>query len=96
MSGFNTLVSTLEAGYRVRAVVRKSTQVDDIKHKLPGQVEANVEFAIVENMTAENAFGHLMEGVSFVLHIASPMNKPVSTEDRLWGIPLTQFVVQHL
>jgi hypothetical protein len=87
--GFNTLVSTLEAGYRVREVVRKLPQVGDIKHKLPGKLEANVEFAVVENIAAENAFGHLIEGVSFVLHIAPPLNKPVSTEDRLWGITLT-------
>ena len=75
--GFNTLVSTLDAGYRVRAILRKASQTNDITATLPNLLAANVEFAIVEDMAVENAFYHLMDGVSFILHVASPMNKPV-------------------
>lgn len=75
--GFKTLVTTLDAGYKVRAVVRKSSQIEAIKRTLGAQLHNNVDFAVVADMAAEHAFDHLVEGVVFILHIASPMNKPV-------------------
>jgi len=94
--GFNTLVWTLDAGYRVRAIVRKDPQIKDIKAALPSQLEANVDFAVVEDMAVEKAFDHLVDGVSFILHIASPMNKPVGIEAQLRTVNLTKNVVRQL
>ena len=56
--GFKTLVTTLDAGHKVRAVVRKSSQIEAIKRTMGTQLHNNVEFAVVVDMVAEHAFDH--------------------------------------
>ncbi|KAL2071870.1 hypothetical protein VTL71DRAFT_13105 [Oculimacula yallundae] len=75
--GYRTLRTTLEAGYVVRGVVRSQSKVQAIKDALgDSALVAKVDFAVVSDMAAPNAFDHLMDGVSFVIHVASPMDKP--------------------
>ncbi|TVY81307.1 putative uncharacterized oxidoreductase [Lachnellula suecica] len=70
--GYATLVLTLESGYRVRGVVRKSSQIDTIKHTLPEKLHPLLEFAVVADVSSENALEKAMEGVNYIMHIASP------------------------
>jgi NAD dependent epimerase/dehydratase family len=77
--GFKILVLTLEAGYRVRGVVRKQDQISDIKNALPNQeLSEFAEFAVLTDLTAPQSFDSVIDGVSYVIHVASPMVRLVS------------------
>lgn len=75
--GFRALVLALEAGYRVVATVRREEQAKKIysKHSiLPYQDQ--LSFAVVKDITAPGAFKEAMQGVTYVIHIASPIASP--------------------
>lgn len=72
--GFRTLIAALEAGYRVRAVVRKFEHVNKIKsHKATQPHLTDIEFAVVPDLSAKDAFASIFDSVKYVLHIASPL-----------------------
>ena len=77
--GYRVLVTTLEAGYKVRAAVRKQDQVKAIKAAPSMQAHlADVEFLIIEDILAEGAYDEALKGVTYVLYVASPSAFPVS------------------
>lgn len=76
--GYATAVSALESGYRVRGVVRKETQIDEIKRTLPRQFLDNIEFVIVPDLRADGAFNDAMKDVDHMIHMASPVGMAVS------------------
>lgn len=64
----------LAQGYKVRAVVRKEAQVESLRsHSQIARHVDNVEFVVVPDMAKMGAFDGVMEGVSVVLHLASPL-----------------------
>ncbi|XDG09715.1 hypothetical protein ABKA04_009330 [Annulohypoxylon sp. FPYF3050] len=71
--GYATAVSALESGYRVRGVVRKEAQIDEIKRTLPRQLLDKIEFVIVPDLRADGAFNDAMKGVNHMIHMASPV-----------------------
>ncbi|KAE9386744.1 putative 3-beta hydroxysteroid dehydrogenase/isomerase [Gymnopus androsaceus JB14] len=71
--GFRVLAEALQNGYRARAVVRKEAQIEEIKEKTSIKPYASqVEFALVTDLGADNAFDAHVDGVSYIIHIASP------------------------
>ncbi len=63
----------LEAGYRVRGIVRKHSGIEVLKTTLADEkLTANVEFIVV--LTAPNVFNGLMDKVTYVIHVASPLS----------------------
>jgi hypothetical protein len=65
---------TLEAGPRVRGVVRKQNQISGFKNALPNQeLSEFAEFVVLTDLTAPHAFDSVMDGVSYVIHVAFPM-----------------------
>ncbi|KAH8809426.1 cinnamyl-alcohol dehydrogenase [Xylogone sp. PMI_703] len=75
--GFRTLVEALATGYRVRATVRKSSQVESIRTAKPIQPYLkNLELVIVPDILAPGAFDESLKGAVYVLHIASPLAIP--------------------
>lgn len=64
--GFRTLIEALEPGSRVRGIVRKASQIDELKRAIA-----------VKDLTAQNAFDDLAKNVTYICHIASPMPFPV-------------------
>lgn len=74
--GFKTLVEALQAGYNVRAAVRsesKKSQIlsaPSIKTLNPGP---KLSFVIVPDLTAEGAYDEAVKGVTYILHLASPI-----------------------
>ncbi|KAM7184445.1 hypothetical protein V8F20_012229 [Naviculisporaceae sp. PSN 640] len=74
--GSRTLLHVLRAGYRVRAAVRsdaKMAQVlarPEIQELNPG---SRLEFTLVPDITAPGAYDHAVEGVTHMIHIASPL-----------------------
>jgi uncharacterized protein YbjT (DUF2867 family) len=77
--GYRVLATALEAGYMVRAAVRKTAQIDAIKAAPSMQPHLkNVESLIIEDILAEGAYDEALKGVAYVLHVASPSAFPVS------------------
>ena len=80
--GYRALVIALEAGYQVRAAVRSQAKAEtiitapSIKAFAPG---SKLEFVIVPDILADNAYDDAVKGVEAILHIASPL--AISTED---------------
>jgi len=73
--GYHTLVLALKAGYRARAVLRKESQIEELKQSLSDEkLIAKVAFVIVKDLAAENALDGVFNDVTYVFHIASPMN----------------------
>lgn len=68
--GSATAVAALKAGYRLRVCLRKqSEQLETLLSEYSDQVE----FVIVPDLTDETAFDDKLNGVDYVLHLASPL-----------------------
>nr|OQO18298.1 hypothetical protein B0A51_13498 [Rachicladosporium sp. CCFEE 5018] len=72
--GFRVLVLALKAGYQVRASVRTEAQIKKLSNtasvkRYPGKVD----FVLVKDITVPNAYREALEGVSDVIHVASPI-----------------------
>ncbi|TAQ89682.1 hypothetical protein B7494_g1988 [Chlorociboria aeruginascens] len=76
--GIKTLHTALKAGYSVRAAVRSQKKAEDIaatptvKALAPG---SRLTFVIVPDILADNAYDEAVKGVTFILHLASPVIK---------------------
>jgi hypothetical protein len=58
--------------------VRRPDQVENIKQNARIQPFASaLEFVVVPDITADHAFDTVMDGVSYIEHVASPLPKPV-------------------
>jgi len=74
--GFHTLVHALSAGYTVRAAVRSQAKANavlshpQIQFLNPGP---RLSFVIVPDLTAPFAYDEAVQGVSYIIHIASPL-----------------------
>jgi len=80
--GFRVLVEALEAGYRVRAPVRRPEQIATIKAAPSIQSHLdNLEIVIVPDILAEGAYDEALVGVTGVIHCASPLAKQTSGSD---------------
>jgi hypothetical protein len=73
------LVEALEAGYRIRAPVRRSEQINAIKATKSVQPYLdNLELVIVPYILVDDAYDVVLAGVTSVIHVASPLAAPVS------------------
>ncbi|KAF2396929.1 NAD(P)-binding protein [Trichodelitschia bisporula] len=74
--GFRVLIHALTAGHTIRAAVRSQSKANMIlSHPLiqnlnPG---SRLSFTIVPDLTQPNAYDDAAEGVSHIIHIASPL-----------------------
>jgi uncharacterized protein YbjT (DUF2867 family) len=72
--GFKTLILALEAGYYVRAVVRKASQIPKLSnHTRIQSYVKNLEFVVIPDLAQTEAFDPALEGVIGILHLASPL-----------------------
>ncbi|TAQ88214.1 hypothetical protein B7494_g3457 [Chlorociboria aeruginascens] len=75
--GFRVVVSALEAGYKVRAVVRRAAAAAQIKAaKSIQSFLGNLEIVFVEDFLKDGAYDEAIKGMDYVLHIASPISRP--------------------
>ncbi|OTB01196.1 hypothetical protein M426DRAFT_223226 [Hypoxylon sp. CI-4A] len=77
--GYATAVSALESGYRVRGVVRRVPQVDEIKRILPGDFLDKIEFVVIPDLRTTGAFDGPLKDVDHIIHVASPAG--IDTDD---------------
>lgn len=71
--GSETALTALEQGNRVRGAVRRKEQGDAFFSRYPGISHDQLEFVVVEDITAEGAWDAAVVGVDFVVHTASPV-----------------------
>ncbi|KAK9471510.1 uncharacterized protein V1510DRAFT_420119 [Dipodascopsis tothii] len=79
-SGFiamHVLQQLLAAGYTVKATVRSQAKADFISKTFAAQAE-KIEFSIVPDIAAPNAFDEAVVGVDMVVHTASPFHFKVT------------------
>ena len=84
--GFRVLAEAVKAGFRARAVVRKDSQVQAIKSTASIKpYVSKIQFVIIPDFTAKGAFDRHLDGVSFVIHVASPAapsgNAPINVAE---------------
>jgi nucleoside-diphosphate-sugar epimerase len=73
--GFRTLVTTLAAGYPVRAAVRSQEKANAILATPSIRAfgpNVQLSFVLVRNMTSSDAYLEALQGVELILHLASP------------------------
>ncbi|KAJ5736906.1 uncharacterized protein N7483_002031 [Penicillium malachiteum] len=75
--GFHTLIDLLKSCYRVRAIIRSDTKIDEIReHKLVkalGLSPDTLSFVVVSDFVAPGAFDSAVQGVTYIIHIAAPV-----------------------
>jgi uncharacterized protein YbjT (DUF2867 family) len=78
--GFKTLVLALEGGSKVRAVIRKAEQAK--KLEACGRVAPhtrNLQWVLIPDLSETDCFDpHLKDGVTGIIHVASPLAKEVN------------------
>lgn len=77
--GFRVLVEALSRDYLVRAVVRRAEQGEQIKNTDSVRpLSSGLEFVVVKDLLQTGAFDHVLEGISGIIHVASPLAITVS------------------
>lgn len=80
--GSATAVEALKAGYQLRICLRKPSQQLET---LLSEYSKQLEFVIVPDLTDETAFAGKLDGVDYVLHLASPL--PHGTDKETYFTP---------
>ncbi|KAE8453922.1 hypothetical protein EG329_007698 [Mollisiaceae sp. DMI_Dod_QoI] len=95
--GHAVLRKTLESGYRVRAIVRKELNIEQTQKALANpELISKVEFSVVADLAAPNAFANSMLGVSHIIHVASPLPSPSDDYERDYFRPAIDMTVNIL
>lgn len=70
--GFKVLREALKAGYHVRAAVRSTAKAEKVRRQ-SSALEDQLSFVVVPDFVAKGAFDEAVQGVRYVIHVASPM-----------------------
>lgn len=73
--GSKDALRMLEAGSRVRLVVRLAEQADGLRNLFAVYVDS-LEFSIVPDLTLSGCYDYVLQDVEYVLHLASPLPSP--------------------
>jgi nucleoside-diphosphate-sugar epimerase len=80
--GYRTLIEALSKGYKVRAAVRSESKIAEIKAAASTQPYLEqLTFIIVPNIEKDGAFDEAVQGVDFIVHIASPLARPSDDDE---------------
>lgn len=71
--GFKTMYMALAQGYQVRAIVRKEEQIAKLKNHSKVTNVANLNFVVVPDLVAKDAFAGVFDGAKAIVHLASPL-----------------------
>ncbi|KND90962.1 putative uncharacterized oxidoreductase [Tolypocladium ophioglossoides CBS 100239] len=83
--GFHVLLHALDTGYTVRAAVRSQDKADSLlavpalKHR---QVGSRLSFVVVPDLTKPGAYDAAVQGVRYIIHVASPLPTDGLTTDQ--------------
>src|SRR5258708_37521235 len=70
--GSQVALKVLEAGYKLRISIRRENQGEKLRQVF-SQYADQLDFAIVPDLTAPGCFDKTLDGVEYVLHLASPL-----------------------
>ncbi|KEF51547.1 uncharacterized protein A1O9_12464 [Exophiala aquamarina CBS 119918] len=77
--GFKTLLIALERGYWVRLIVRKESNLNDLraKHELVAKAseQKRLEFVVISDFTDAVSIERALQGITAIIHLASPLAK---------------------
>jgi nucleoside-diphosphate-sugar epimerase len=73
--GAHVALSALKAGHNVKLSVRREAQIESLRKAL-GAFSDKLEFVVVPDYTAANAFDDAFKGSDYVIHVASLLAKP--------------------
>ncbi|KAK5165216.1 uncharacterized protein LTR77_009314 [Saxophila tyrrhenica] len=83
--GFRTLVFTLQHGFKARVPLRKLEQADKLKATASLKPFLDdVEFVHVPDITSDGAYGENIQGVDYVIHVASPVYSAFGAGETDW------------
>ncbi|KAI1342788.1 reductase [Xylariaceae sp. FL0016] len=75
--GYSVLVELLKSGYRVRAAVRSASKINQVLDapsiKSLSLLDDDLSFFTVPDMAASGAYETAIQGVQYVVHVASPI-----------------------
>ncbi|KEF60007.1 uncharacterized protein A1O9_04856 [Exophiala aquamarina CBS 119918] len=72
--GYRTLIEALSKGYKVRAAVRSDAKIAQIKAAKSTQPYlGQLSFTIVPDITKDGVFDEAVQGVDYIVHLASPL-----------------------
>lgn len=77
--GSQVALHVLRAGYRARLTIRREEQADKLR-RIFAEYEKQLDFVIVPDITVPGCFDEALQGVEYVLHLASPLPKPGSDD----------------
>jgi nucleoside-diphosphate-sugar epimerase len=70
--GSQVALRTLEAGFNVRLVVRREDQADNLR-RIFAEHQDKITFVVVPDITAPGGSDESLQGVEYVMHVASPI-----------------------
>src|SRR3954468_2214415 len=70
--GSQVVLQTLEAGHSVNLVVRRPEQADKLR-RIFSKYDEKLSFAVLPDITAPGGFDETLQGVDYVIHVASPI-----------------------
>ncbi|KAK1730110.1 hypothetical protein CaCOL14_013136 [Colletotrichum acutatum] len=94
--GYKTLITALEAGFRVRCAVRSKAGIDKIlaapSIKNINPTKDQLSWVIVPDITHPGAYDEGVQGVTYIVHCASPVptfgkDERVGTEEEVYVKP---------
>jgi nucleoside-diphosphate-sugar epimerase len=81
--GFRTLIQALSQGYHVRAAIRSESKISLLKAAQATQPYLDqLTFAIVPDIEKEGAFDQAVQGVTYIVHMASPLSKGTDDHEK--------------
>ncbi|KAI1878373.1 uncharacterized protein JN550_000555 [Neoarthrinium moseri] len=83
--GFRTLLDALGRGYRVRSVVRQDRNIEELKSKRPeiagSHKQGQLDFAVIPDFYDGAAWDKALDGITAIIHLASPLAKACDDYD---------------
>lgn len=76
--GAHVALEALKAGHNVKLSVRREGQIESLRGALEALAD-KLEFVVVPDYTAANAFDDALNGADYVIHVASPLANPTKT-----------------
>jgi nucleoside-diphosphate-sugar epimerase len=70
--GSQVLQNVLRAGHRARISVRKAAQIGELGEIFTSHTD-QLDFVTIPDFTASNAFDEVLDDVTYLIHVASPM-----------------------
>jgi nucleoside-diphosphate-sugar epimerase len=81
--GFKTLTVAIKEKHRIRAVVRREQDILELQRKSPvitsALAQGQLEFALVPELLSNDAVFNVLDGITAVIHLASPLAVEVTT-----------------